>query len=382
MKRHLLLALVSILSLLSLNLAAQEKTRAFDSFGAINAEDASARLDNFAIALMHEPYHTGYIVAYGPEGESGGTGKFLLAAAKKYLVNSRGIDQDRVQTIYAGRYKDPFEIYAELLIVPPGAATPTPKRYKEKLKTFSGKMFESGGGDYFGYEDCCGVGFGNYELAAFADALRNQPQSVAYLIAFNVDSATPGTWRRAAQLEAEALQERGVDAGRIKIIFGGARKGREGEYGEARLEHWILPADAAPPLKEAKPERTPKEAVRFGKIDTYFLADAREERRIYQGLADVLAADSQLRICFIIRSALPTGHDYPDLKKVDEVKLVEMWKSELKDKSGIKEHRIFVINVGPGENEMAAIEVWFVPIGAGLPDPTAAEIEDPADPLD
>jgi len=64
------------------------------------------------------------------------------------------------------------------------------------------------------------------------------------------------------------------------------------------------------------------------------------------------------------------------------VKLVEMWKSELKDKSGIKEHRIFVINVGPGENEMAAIEVWFVPIGAGLPDPTAAEIEDPADPLD
>ncbi len=382
MKRHLLLGLVSIPFLLSLGLA-QQKTRVFDSFGPINAEDASARLDNFAIALMNEPYHLAYIVAYGPEGEGGGTGQFLIKVAKDYLVNSRGIEPARVQTIYAGRYKNPFDVYVQLWILPSGVALPTPRRYNSTLKPFSGKMFESSIGDSFGsYDECCDPGFGDYELAAFADVLLNQQRSVGYLVAFNLETATPGSWRRGANLQAETLKARGIDAGRIKIIFGGAAKRRKDEYGQVKLQHWILPADAPPPVKEAKPERTPKEAVQLALIDTFFLADVKNAGRVLQDIVDTLHADSQLRICFIIRSELPTGEAYdPVPTKVDEVKLVEKWKAELIEKNGIKEHRIFVINPGPAEVGVSGVEVWFVPIGAAFPDPHAAESEEP-EPLD
>src|SRR5687767_9801376 len=50
-------------------------TQVFDEFGRVGHCDLGARLDNFAIQLQHEPSMTGYIVAYGPEGEGVGSGR-------------------------------------------------------------------------------------------------------------------------------------------------------------------------------------------------------------------------------------------------------------------------------------------------------------------
>src|SRR4051812_39136998 len=85
-----------------------EKASLFDSYGNVTSEDISARLDNFANQLQNETAAVAYVIGYGPEGKGSGTGSHLLEVTKDYLANSRGIDAERVQTVYAGRYKEAF----------------------------------------------------------------------------------------------------------------------------------------------------------------------------------------------------------------------------------------------------------------------------------
>jgi hypothetical protein len=250
----------------------EAKPSPFDSYGAISSEDASARLDAFAIGLRGKPELIGYIICYGPQGGGSGSGNHLSRVTRDYLVNLRGIDSNRIQTIYSGRYKDPADIFTELWLVPLGTAPPEPRRYASKLKTITGEFSRSDGWEDAG-EGATAPYFGNSTLAAFADALREQPKSVGYIVASNVRGATPGTWRRVAKREAAELQDHGILADRIKIIYGGAVKVKE-EYPDlqrVKLQFWILPADSPPPVREAKPERTPKEASPIGSYNEYQL---------------------------------------------------------------------------------------------------------------
>ena len=120
-------------------------------------------------------------------------------------------------------------------------------------------------------------------------------------------------------------------------------------------------------------ERAPKVSVQIGLYHQYELKYPGQERRIFEGFADVLRADEQLRVCFIVRPEIPSGEML--------AKLVEKWKSELRDKLGIKENRIFIIHAGANEHHGGTLEVWVVPPGASLPDPHAyveeQAIEDP-----
>src|SRR6266480_3824044 len=164
---------------------ADNKQQPFDAYGDITADDASARLDNFVVELQSRPDLIGFIITYGPTGDGSGTGNQTLAITKDYLVNTRGIEPERIQTIYAGRYKDPKESYTELWLVPLGTTPPKHRRYNVNLKRFSGKFVETGGWD--GSVDGCGCGpeFGNRTLAAFADLLREQRKDIGYIVAFN-----------------------------------------------------------------------------------------------------------------------------------------------------------------------------------------------------
>lgn len=350
----------------------------FDAFADISADDASARLDNFAIQVQNQPGATGVIISYGSQGEGSGTGKFLLRVIKAYLTNSRGIDEARIQTIYAGRYQKPAEIQVELWVVSAGSPPPEPRRYHSKPKIVTGRFLETYASDSSGDECGCGPSFGDTQLAAFADTLREQPKTVAYIVAFNLFNATPGTWRRVAKRLAADLQEDGIEAGRIRIVYGGSLKPKEDEYSEAKVQYWILPNDAPPPVKEATPERTPKEAVQLGSYYQFELKVPRDERRIFEGFADVLRTDPQLRVCFIVRDELPSGEEHVaagELPDIDEAKLVEKWKAELQEKLGIKENRIFILRPGAEEVGSAQVEVWVVPLGASLPDPYALREE-------
>lgn len=354
---------------------ADQKARLVDTFGHINSEDAGARIDNFAARLQGEPDAEGYVICYGPDGEGSGTGRGVLRVIQDYLVNVRGIEPDRFRTVYGGRYKDPDWVATELWLVPPGADAPRVKRFRSKLESLHGKFTEYRGWDGFP-DGADGPSLGNVTLAALADALREQPDSFAYVVAFRLRGSAPGTWRRIAKQEAADLHGYGIRAERVKIVYGGNAKGeKDDDPREALVQLWVLPADATPPVKETAPEPTPKEAVQIGSYDDYLLKYPENERRVFEGFADVLRADDRLSLCIIVRPRIgnavqETATDEPP--DIDPLEMVEKWQAELKEKLGIKESRIVEIKAAADEFNEGTVEVWVVPPGAPLPDPYAS----------
>lgn len=95
--------------------------RKIDEYGNIRFNDEKARLDNYAIELQNDPTAQGQIICYG--GRRGRTGEAQRRCdrAKDYLVNTRGITAERIQTVDGG-YKE--DLTVELWIVPQGATAP------------------------------------------------------------------------------------------------------------------------------------------------------------------------------------------------------------------------------------------------------------------
>lgn len=96
----------------------------FDEFGRINCEDELARLDNLAITLQNDPTLQVHIVIYG--GRVGFQNEALARAArmKSYLVQSRGLEADRVITVDGG-YRN--ELSGELWLSSRGTVAPVMK---------------------------------------------------------------------------------------------------------------------------------------------------------------------------------------------------------------------------------------------------------------
>ena len=229
--RTLLIVLIfsGLLFFSSDKVAAQETdrpARLFDSYGGVTSEDASARLDNFAIALISDPDMKGYLICYGPEGVGSGTAGFVIQSQVNYLVQTRGIDPQRIISTNGGRYSEPSQIQTELWLIPNGSLPPQPKVYNGELKKFAGKFAEYKSWEYTGVGDECGCGpyLGNVSFAALSDLLHHQDDFVAYLVAYTSGSSLPGMWRRIARRDAADLQSRGIQEDRIKIIFGGVTK--------------------------------------------------------------------------------------------------------------------------------------------------------------
>jgi hypothetical protein len=92
--------------------------RKFDEYGNIRFNDEKARLDNYAIQLQNNPTDRATIIGYGAcEGE----GLNRANRAKDYLVNTRGIDAGRIDTVDGGCRS---ELHVELWLVPSGATAP------------------------------------------------------------------------------------------------------------------------------------------------------------------------------------------------------------------------------------------------------------------
>lgn len=97
--------------------------RRFDEFPSVAFDDDKARLDNMAIELQNTPGATGYIIAYAGRGTRAGTADGLGARARRYLVETRGIDAGRIVVVNGGqRERNTYELW----LVPAGAAPPTP----------------------------------------------------------------------------------------------------------------------------------------------------------------------------------------------------------------------------------------------------------------
>lgn len=68
----------------------------FDQYGDIPFSAEKARLDNLAIQLEHEPNFIAYLIFYAGRKECVGEVQARAIRAKNYLVNHRGIKEDRV----------------------------------------------------------------------------------------------------------------------------------------------------------------------------------------------------------------------------------------------------------------------------------------------
>jgi hypothetical protein len=97
--------------------------REFDTCCSCSYDDQKARLDNLAVELQNDPSATAYIFAYGGKTGPAGQGDKLLARARDYLINQRGIDASRIVMSNGGfRETDCVEVW----LVPQGATPPQP----------------------------------------------------------------------------------------------------------------------------------------------------------------------------------------------------------------------------------------------------------------
>jgi hypothetical protein len=97
--------------------------REFDTCRSCSNDDLKARLDNLVIELQNDPSTQTYLFAYGGRNSAAGTADHLLARARDYMVNQRGVDASRIVLTNGGfREEDSLEVW----IVPNGAKPPQP----------------------------------------------------------------------------------------------------------------------------------------------------------------------------------------------------------------------------------------------------------------
>lgn len=95
----------------------------FDSYGALPRNKEAMRLNSYAVELQNQPGAQAYLLAYGGRRGRAGEAVKLAARSQKYLVESRGINAERVVTLNAG-YREKLTI--DLWIVPTGFNRPVP----------------------------------------------------------------------------------------------------------------------------------------------------------------------------------------------------------------------------------------------------------------
>jgi hypothetical protein len=111
-------------------------------FGKYNCEDEMSKLDYLAVQLQDNPDTYGYIVVYG--GRIGMRRREVgvrAARMRRYLVETRGINSDRVAVFDGGfREKLTVEVWRLASGEKPPATTSTvdPKKVKFKKGKFSG----------------------------------------------------------------------------------------------------------------------------------------------------------------------------------------------------------------------------------------------------
>jgi hypothetical protein len=374
--------------------------RKFDEFTKASHCDLTARLDNLAIQLQHEPDSVGHIIAYGPEGEGLGTGKHFLGLLKDYLLNTRALPDRRVKTIYAGRNKVLNEAKIELWVTPRGAAAPEPPRFETDIETFKGRFITEEAHDFIDIlwegEEEMGPGIGLSTDAALADMLQQQKKSIAYIVTYNGEDAVPGSSRRMAARKLEALKEHKVDLSRVKTIFGGVRK-------KTMIELWITAPGVPPPVKDAGPEPPPLRNAELTSQDDGTMGNPENERIVFNRMLEVLREQPTVKVVVIVElqtkepelepelelqltpvaTALPAQPAEPlaiqeeDRPPADLPKLVQKWREELVNTHKIRPDR-FIVLFATGDTGNY-IQLWAVPPGQPLPDPNAAEEEDSSD---
>ncbi len=342
-------------------------TKLYEMSGPYNS--CQPQPDLLAVALQQSPELDAYLLSYGPTGDRSGTANRILRWIKNYLVANRGVDVKLLHLTNCGNYKNTTNIFTEFWVAPRGAATPQCEKYENGVATADGNFAEYEGYTNLNFEG--GFYEGSVELASFAEALRLQPNKVAYIVARNRKESTVGAWRRTARLEAQALIGYGIASNRVKILFGGV-SADESESQDTEIELWILSPDDSPPVTKRLREKRPRQEQMLGEFSKFDFQDAESKKWIEEGFIETLKADPKIDVCFVLRLR-PTPEkldEDDDFKPVDFKRLVANWRAKLIKTHGVKSTRIHIIQVvETGEYETDKVEIWFVPPNAALPNP-------------
>ena len=117
LRRWSLMVAESTIALLLISTATFAKAQSsakIDQFGTVNAEDAMARLDRFALELKTHPESRGIIVASNTVAPGRPRGTFLRLANgyRNYLVKSRGVEDSRISVAEGERKREiRFELW-------------------------------------------------------------------------------------------------------------------------------------------------------------------------------------------------------------------------------------------------------------------------------
>jgi hypothetical protein len=396
--------------------AAPSRAAKYDEYGNLRHCDMSARLDNFVIEMQSNPTAKAFVVSYDAKGKKRGYANRSLKISRHYLVNVRGLEPERLVAVDGGS-KEVEEGATELWVVPEGAeppvASPAVDRYA--AKDFSGK-FDSYFTDAQTYKVFVGMGYDDSEIAYtdFAEKLKGQPDSVGYLVVRAPEGGLRGEWRRVGRRDEQILaKDYGVEAGRLKTLYGGRS---EGELAE--VEFWILPKNAPPPASLAEePAKKPKAAVRLNRLDPYGSLDRDAERWMLENIAEALRDDPRASAYIVARDEIETeveeggpgeetggaeeesgetteaeagesaaeGEEEGDDAGGEEEEgiegtaseFAERWKDILVNKYGIEAHRVVVLEGRPAELSGGRVTTWLVPENAPRPDPFARDEDDP-----
>jgi hypothetical protein len=260
--RHSAALLTLCLTLPALAQTGVPGARKFDEFGDVPLSDVAARLDSFAIELQNQPGLKAFVIAYRSRRDLPGLSSRLVNWLKNYLVQNRGFAPERIITVDGGEAGCAVQ---ELWLVPFDAA-PKPRsdaypndfedkslarKYDEAFYLTPGDLSESYTETIFS------------SLEGFADALRKEPHSRAYVIAYSQywterwddvnkrgrkitreqvrRDPVGAAEREMAKLKTELARKHGVLPSRIKLVNGGYRKWR-------LMELWIVPPGAHAPI--------------------------------------------------------------------------------------------------------------------------------------
>jgi hypothetical protein len=340
-----------------------------DEFGLIGHCDLGARLDNLAVALQNDPASEGYLVGYDPAKGSPGIARRAVEMQRHYMIYSRGIEEARVFAVAGGRHGGEGT-KTELWIVPPGARPPFEARGAADEPPFSGKFatfWTEDDASFSQADEMDGPGSSWIARKAFADALKRQPKSKAYFVAYADDGRAPGAWRRFATSEKVRIEAEGVEPARLHVVNGGRRR-------QSQVELWIAAEDAPPPVKPKRREKPLREAERIGAYSRIGESDDGKERNwLLENFAEMLRADPQrVGVLVVFQDDAPARineHDGELEESFDYAKLAGEWKQELAERYGVEAHRVVVRVGAAGEWHSRGIETWVVPRGSPLPEP-------------
>jgi len=215
----------------------------------------------------------------------------------------------------------------------------------------------------------------------FAIELRNNPDARGYIVIYTGHNDPPGLfYRHALGARNVLVNEQHIAREQLIIINGGNRQGFIAEY-------WLVPKEVAPQVI-GSPWQPELQGSHSGKFDEFYWNDEAEDLYEYRRASTRLSGFAQAlgkkpdAVGYVIGYADGDRVVRSHLEQTDDGqkevrrsfrmtgKEVAAWVKNGLSELGVKPSKI--VTIDGGYREFATVELWVVPKGGKVPQPTPA----------